>query len=84
MSKFVSVLVCVLQIETILQEGNEALVHHIVLYGCWGIEDAHLRDNNKTEGVCFTSEMPEFEDSCRSTLHAWAVGGGVSKTFQKY
>ena len=22
--------------------------------------------------------MPEFEKSCRNTIYAWAVGGGVS------
>ena len=60
-----------------MQPGNEALVHHIVLYGCSGVEKEHLRNNNKTEGECSTSEMPEFEMSCRNTIYAWAVGGGV-------
>ena len=53
-------------------------MHHIVLYGCWGVEQEHLVNNNKTEGVCFTDEMPEFFDSCRAVIHAWAVGGSVS------
>ena len=60
-----------------MQEGNEALVHHVVIYGCWGVDNKHLRNSNKTEGLCYTAEMPEFEKSCRSTIYAWAVGGGV-------
>ena len=38
----------------------------------------HIVSNNKTEGVCFTAEMPEFFKSCRTVFHAWAIDGAVS------
>ena len=68
-----------LQIEPVIEKGNEALVHHIIVYACWGVTDMHIRNTNKTSGVCSTAEMPEFESSCRNLFHAWAVGAGVSR-----
>ena len=41
----------------------------------------HIRDSNKTGGACYTAEMPEFPSACRSLVHTWAVGGGVSKPY---
>jgi len=53
-------------------------VHHILVYGCWDVDKEHIVNNTKTEGVCNTAEMPEFEDSCRSVVFAWAIGGTVN------
>jgi len=63
-----------------ITEGNEALVHHILLFACWGVDKEHLRNNNKTKGVCNTPEMPEFASSCFNMEYAWAIGGSVSMT----
>ncbi|KAF6023515.1 moxd1 [Bugula neritina] len=65
----------ILSIEPLITEGNEALVHHMVFFACWGVDKEHLKNNNKTEGVCNTSEMPEFASSCFNMEYAWAVGG---------
>jgi len=62
----------------LITEGNEALVHHMVFYACWGVDKEHLRNNNKTEGICATPEMPEFESSCYNVEYTWAIGGSVS------
>lgn len=68
------------QVEPLVTPGNEGIVHHIVIYACWGVENEHIVGNNKTEGVCFTDAMPEFFGSCRSVFYAWAIGGSVSKS----
>jgi len=65
----------IVSVDPIITPGNEGLVHHILVYACWGVADEHLRGNNKTEGVCFGEEMPEFFGSCRSVFVAWAIGG---------
>ncbi|KAF6023519.1 moxd1 [Bugula neritina] len=65
----------VTDIEPMITEGNEALVHHILLFACWGVDKEHLRNNNKTKGVCNTPEMPEFASSCFNMEYAWAIGG---------
>ena len=66
-----------IKIAPIIQEGHEALVHHFIIFACWGVDKEHLRNNNKTEGLCNTAEMPEFAENCESPLYCWAVGGGV-------
>ena len=67
-----------MQYEPVVTEGNEAYVHHLLLYGCWNLNETHLRDSNRTHGRCYTSEMPENSDSCRMLSYAWAIGGTVS------
>ena len=37
----------------------------------------HIVNNTKKGGTCFTEEMPEFFDSCRSLFYGWAIGGTV-------
>ena len=70
--------------EPLIEPGNEAIVHHATIYACWNVTMEHVRNQNKTGGVCFTDEMPEFLNSCRKIIHAWAVGGSVSLTFQTW
>lgn len=67
----------IVAVEPLVTPGNEGIVHHIVIYACWGVENEHIVGNNKTEGVCFTDAMPEFFGSCRSVFYAWAIGGST-------
>ncbi|XP_067938987.1 DBH-like monooxygenase protein 1 [Watersipora subatra] len=66
-----------ISIEPLISAGNEGVVHHILLFACYGVSDELIRNNSKTEGVCGTAEMPEFSDNCSTTIHGWAVGGGT-------
>ncbi|XP_002734974.1 DBH-like monooxygenase protein 1 homolog [Saccoglossus kowalevskii] len=59
--------------EPVIQHGNEALVHHIVVYMCHGgLNESY----HGTEGECRTPNMPPAFDNCITTIIAWAVGGG--------
>ncbi|XP_052826060.1 DBH-like monooxygenase protein 1 homolog [Octopus bimaculoides] len=56
-----------------IQEENEAFVHHILLYGCY---------KNTSEGIhigyqtrCYSQNMPNDWNNCRTVLNAWAIGG---------
>ena len=75
----VSTSTMLLQVEPVIQKGHESLVHHLIIYACWGVSDMHIKNTNKTSGICSTPEMPEFSTSCQSLVHAWAIGGGVSR-----
>ena len=58
-----------------MTEGNEAHVHHLVVYLCSGINDTHVGNGGECEeGVA--NEVAE----CRIEviIAAWAVGGEVS------
>ena len=60
--------------ETIVQEGHEALVHHILVYDCPDeyVEQTH----NFTEGECGDVEnMPSAQCRSAALRHAWAIGG---------
>ena len=61
------------QVEPIITPGNEGIVHHMLIYSCWGLTNEHIVNNERTEGRCTTAEMPEFYDNCRHSYHAWAV-----------
>ena len=66
--------------EPVIKEENIAVVHHILLYGCYGDipEDAHTH-----EWDCADDQMPDNYNSgsyhCEATLFAWAIGE-VSQT----
>ena len=64
------------QITPVVTEGNEAYVHHMVIYECYGLNDTHVGQS----GVCI-GEISNSIQQCRAgtTLAGWAVGGGVSK-----
>ncbi|XP_067947435.1 DBH-like monooxygenase protein 1 homolog [Watersipora subatra] len=67
----------IISIEPFISEGSEGLIHHILLFACYGLSEERIRNNNKTEGICYTDEMPEFSDNCFTTIHGWANGGGA-------
>ena len=58
-------------------EGNEAHVHHLLVYLCTGINDTHIDSG----GVC-DEEVGDEVNDCRggSVIAAWAVGGEVGLT----
>ncbi|XP_033106266.1 DBH-like monooxygenase protein 1 homolog [Anneissia japonica] len=58
----------VVRFETIVQEGHESLVHHLIAYSC--------NSKNVWSGICFRNNMPDDFWSCRRMIYAWAVGGG--------
>ena len=58
-----------------MTEGNEAHVHHLLIYLCNGLNDIHVGNGGDCEdGVA--NEVAE----CRggTIIAAWAVGGEVS------
>ena len=73
-------LLCIpLQIAPLIKKGNEALVHHFVVYECvTNIAPHHM---NQT-GPCDNPAMPKTIRHCRgkSSMYAWAVGGKVTDT----
>jgi len=62
----------------VVQSGNEGFVHHVIVYACYNISQKHLQNITLTGGICRTAEMPEYWNSCRHIIYAWAVGGTVS------
>ena len=58
-----------------MTEGNDAHVHHLLIYLCDGVNDTHVGNGGECdEGV------PEAVSACRggTLIAAWAVGGEVS------
>ena len=58
-----------------MTEGNDAHVHHLVVYLCTGLNDTHVGSG----GDCFEgvgNELRECEGGL--VIAAWAVGGEVS------
>ena len=68
------------QFEPTIKEENVGVVHHIILYGCYGDipENAHTH-----EWDCANERMPDDYNSgsyhCEASLFGWAVGGEVSQ-----
>jgi hypothetical protein len=58
------------KIEPIIQEGNEAIVHHVLLYLCE--EDLEM-NTTETGYLCDSENMPD-RDKCQNIFFAWAVG----------
>ena len=65
------------QIDPIIQEGNEGIVHHMLLYEC---SDDFPRSNLSYQGTIFSPDMPPAVRECAgpSVITAWAIGGQVS------
>jgi hypothetical protein len=65
------------QFGPIVTEGNEAHVHHLVVYICSGINDSHIGNGGDCKDDAFEFQVRR----CRSGtfIAAWAVGGEVSK-----
>lgn len=70
------------QIEPVVQEGNEGVVHHILLYQC--DHNNFPSSNLSYEGVGDSPDMPPAVKSCTgpSTIAAWAIGGEVCVSLQ--
>jgi len=60
----------VLRNSAIIQEGHEALVHHILAYVC----DPDDEDND-WEGVCTDPNMPSKHCRFLNIIFSWAIGG---------
>ena len=72
----VSIFTLKLQFGPIVTEGNEAHVHHLVIYTCEGLNETHLGNGGDCEGNDVGNEIAD----CRggTLIAAWAVGGEVS------
>ncbi|XP_078364957.1 DBH-like monooxygenase protein 1 [Oculina patagonica] len=64
----------IIKIDPIIQEGNEGVVHHMLLYEC---KDDFPRSNLSYEGFLGSPDMPPAVKECigYSTFAAWAIGG---------
>ena len=57
-----------------IQEGNEALVHHIVVHECIIDPDHEYIDMVQPHGAqCYGDKMPLW-DKCSKAVFGWAVG----------
>ncbi|XP_029639774.1 DBH-like monooxygenase protein 1 isoform X2 [Octopus sinensis] len=56
-----------------IQEGNEAFVHHIVVYGCY--RNTTKGNNNEYDGKCYSENMPIDWNNCIEVVFGWAIGG---------
>ena len=64
------------QIDPIIQEGNEGVVHHMLLYEC---SDDFPKSSLSYEGTLDSPDMPPAVKECAgpSIITAWAIGGQV-------
>ena len=62
-----------------MTEGNEAHVHHLIIYLCSSVNETHVGNG----GECDSSVGSDIVEVCRNGLiiAAWAVGGEVSSLF---
>nr|CAD7196176.1 unnamed protein product [Timema douglasi] len=59
------------QFEAVVQEGNEALVHHMEVFHCVAPPDQNIPEY---KGPCFAPQRPETTQVCKRVLAAWAMG----------
>ena len=70
-----------MQFEPVIQPGHEGLVHHIILYACYGEMGDH---NHGRAWDCIWDIMPN-QQKCSAAMLVWAIGGNVSeKTHHPY
>ncbi len=80
--------------ETIIQPGNEKLVHHFLFYECDSrLETEYLQKNNTLPDPqsCFITNDMEAQTEitpllqyCDKVSMAWAVGGDLTQDFPKH
>ncbi|XP_070572376.1 DBH-like monooxygenase protein 1 homolog [Ptychodera flava] len=63
----------IIKYEPVIQTGNEAYVHHILVYQCRS--DFNETQYHQTGHICYTANMPDDWYYCSSTVIAWAIGG---------
>lgn len=65
----------IIQVEPVIQAGNEGVVHHMILYQC--DHENFPQSNLSYEGVLDSPDMPPAVEKCAgpSTIAAWAIGG---------
>ncbi|XP_070581118.1 DBH-like monooxygenase protein 1 homolog [Ptychodera flava] len=60
--------------EPIIEAGNEALVHHFIVYQCRGSFNETLHHGHSSQ--CYSPNMPPEFYSCETIIMGWAIGGG--------
>ena len=67
----------VVRFSAIIEEGNEAVVHHMVVFDC--PEYIASNDHDVFEGDCDDDSINMPSRQCRGerTIFAWAVGGAT-------
>ncbi|XP_033106274.1 DBH-like monooxygenase protein 1 [Anneissia japonica] len=62
----------VIRYDALVQEGHEAVVHHMLVYGCRG----NLSTVRGWSDICERENMPPDLSNCWTVIYAWAIGGG--------
>ncbi|GFU45377.1 DBH-like monooxygenase protein 1 [Nephila pilipes] len=66
----------VVLVEPLIQEGNEAFVHHILMYECVGGDPKEYDSYVDFYGhECHHPNMPDAMANCEGVFLAWGVGG---------
>ena len=63
--------------ETVVEEGNEALVHHLVAYYCPEYIANKTHDTYEADCDDYSTNMPSLECRGSRILYVWAVGGAA-------
>ena len=67
------------QIEPIIEQEHESLVHHMLLYACnFDISPITADQAHGQSGHCNSDEHMKALQKCQSIFAAWAIGSGVS------
>lgn len=64
----------VLQFESVIQPGNEGLVHHMEVFHCIAPDNVEIP---LYVGSCFADDRPEETMVCKRVLAAWAMGASA-------
>ena len=64
----------IVRYESVIQPGNEQLVHHMELYMCVVNANQEVPNYN---GQCTGSQVPSILSKCRKVVAAWAMGAAV-------
>lgn len=71
----------VVRYESVIQTGNEQLVHHMELFHCEVNSSQEMPEYN---GPCAGPKVPPILSKCRKVIAAWAMGATVSIFFLLY
>ena len=76
----INFIIYLFQIEPIVQQGHEWLVHHILLYACNFDISPYTPDSaHGFNGHCSMGDQRmRALQQCKTVFYGWAVGGGVS------